>query len=425
MDLTGSKKEGKVGLVEISFLLVAVTMLFDNNWSSYSIVALTVVVLFSSPLSQKLGYWRQNLWSWLIPVAYFIWVVLNFLFEKSPDKSAHLLERNVALLAFPVVLGSMGRLENRSVKRILIAFVLSNIAGSFYCLYHAYLNYLAAGKNTELLFYHNLGKPIGLNAIYFAMYCLFSMLILANYYFFNKASYKARLLAVLSMLYLTLFIFLLASKMFIFLLCAAGIGVIGYACVFYRKLGLGILALVVFLGGMIFLFKKFSYAKKRIEYTHISKYSGMRDNDNGMAVRILFWQTAWGLIKEERGIMGMGQFTAQDSLQKLYVKAGFSDGGANDIYNSHNQYLYTWLCYGYIGLVILLVFLFRFLWLVWRKKLFLGIALALIFMIANITECMMETHKGIVFFLFFSSFFLFNYSTTSPAEDQRPFLPGE
>jgi O-antigen ligase len=157
-----------------------------------------------------------------------------------------------------------------------------------------------------------------------------------------------------------------------------------------------------------FLLVKFPYINARVQDTQVKEYAGSSDNQNGIAVRGVFWESTLKLIREAP-FTGWGHFAAIDGLQQEYLKRGFADG-VKEKYNSHNQYLFTWLCYGLIGLMILTMFLGRLLKSFFMGRQFPGICLVLMFILANITECMLETHKGIVFFMFFSSLIAFNLS---------------
>jgi O-antigen ligase len=245
------------------------------------------------------------------------------------------------------------------------------------------------------------------------MYCLFSLLTLLYFYFFEVAARRSKVLAFLAIVYLAFLMIFLSSKMFIFLLCLAGIAVIAYSFLQSRKLrrsSLSILALCIIIPILIL---KIPYSKSRIEYTQVKKYEGAEDNNNGLAVRGVLWKSAWEIIKEQHFLLGKGHYATQSALRLHYLNAGFEDGAIKN-YNSHDQYLYTWACYGLFNLIVLLIFLFWFFWTTIEKRIFLGVFLSSIFIIANVTECMFETQKGLVFFLFFSGLLLF-HSHPSPA----------
>jgi hypothetical protein len=111
-------------------------------------------------------------------------------------------------------------------------------------------------------------------------------------------------------------------------------------------------------------------------------------------------------------MLGWGHNNAQAFLQKKYQESGFKVG-VKENYNSHDQYLYTWLCYGLVGLSILLIYTMNLLFFFSREGNFLGICLVLLFIFANTTECMLEVQKGIVFFFLFGNLLLFHMGRDS------------
>jgi O-antigen ligase len=123
-------------------------------------------------------------------------------------------------------------------------------------------------------------------------------------------------------------------------------------------------------------------------------------------VRGLLWDKSWKLIKQNP-LIGWGYYSAHDHLRNEYTLSGFEEGVKQN-YNSHNQYLFSWLCFGIAGLVLLVAFNLQFLLICFRKKEFLGVYIMLLFIMAMMTDCMLEIQKGIVFLMMFGGIFVFN-----------------
>lgn len=390
--------------MEICLILVVLTLPFDILLNSYSIALFSLVALFSNGLRLKWEHLNKNRSLCIWPIIYYIWLAFRLIWDKSPDRSTQILETGFSLMVFPLIFGSIEKLNYLSVKRILISFVFANIAGSFYCLWKAYLAYKESNY-FNLLFYHHLSNHIGISAIYFSMYCVFCIYILFYYFLIKKVKGWVRSIALLCIGYLNVFIMMLSSKTFIFILYLSALIVIIYSFSYLRyRLSASVMLLLLI--AIPFLLVKFPYIAARVRDTQVKEYTGAADNQNGIAVRGVLWESTWHLVKE-KPVAGWGHFSAGDALQEEYLKNGFADG-VKERLNSHNQYLYTWLCYGVIGLAALSLFLSQLLIAFFQGKQFLGICLVLMFIIANITECMLEMHNGIVFFLFFSSLIVFH-----------------
>jgi O-antigen ligase len=317
------------------------------------------------------------------------------------------LARSVSWFVFPILFITIDRINPQSVKKILLAFVTANLIASLYCLWEAYLEY----KTTDYInvfYYHHLSKHISISAIYFSMYCVFSIYILFYYFLLRNRNFWVRLACLGITGYLTLFVVILSSKTMIFLLYVSALVFTVY-CFYYFRSKWGALILSVLLVAIPVSLIKFPYVNARMRDTQIKEYSGPSDDQNGLAVRGVLWESSWNLIST-RPVLGWGHLRAQERLKEKYLQHGFKEG-ANENYNSHNQYLYTWLCYGIIGLTIFLLYAVSLLSFFSRQKNFLGICLLILFILANITECMLEGQKGIVFFFLFGNLLLFHSAT--------------
>ena len=95
-------------------------------------------------------------------------------------------------------------------------------------------------------------------------------------------------------------------------------------------------------------------------------------------------------------------------LQEQYKKDGY-DYMYKKNYNSHNQYLQVLLDHGIFGFLILAFFTFGMLYASLKQKDFIY-ALFLAIMILNfMTESVLETQSGVIFFAFFNTVFFFQW----------------
>lgn len=137
----------------------------------------------------------------------------------------------------------------------------------------------------------------------------------------------------------------------------------------------------------------------------LSQYGGGA-KENLPAVRILKWKCSWDIIKEN-WIFGVGTGDAQDVLQKKYQDIHFTVAFEEE-YNSHNQFLQTWLGLGILGLFLFLASLFFPLMMAYRQHIYLFIVFITLFSICCFTESFLCRQHGIVFYAFFNSLFAFN-----------------
>ncbi len=398
---------GGMNTLDLTLLLAVVSMPFNYLWNSYPIVLFVAASFLSTSTSAKLVRLRQRTFFWRLPVTYFVWMVVSLLWDKgdfSFASSVKDLERTVSWVVFPLLFATIDKVNPESVKKILLAFVVSNLFASLYCLWQAYLEYKSTNY-INVFFYHHLSEHIGISAIYFSLYCVFCIYILLYYFIFKTQKIWIRLACLVATGYFTFLVVVLSSKTMIFLLYLSALIFTVYSF-YYFKSKWGTLIFSILLVVMPVLLIKFPYVNARMHDTQIKEYSGSVDNQNGLAVRGVLWESAWDLISE-RPMLGWGHNNAQVLLQNKYLQSGFKVG-VKENYNSHDQYLYTWLCYGLLGLCILLIYVVNLLFFFSREANFLGICMVLLFIFANVTECMLEVQKGIVFFLLFGNLLLFH-----------------
>lgn len=226
------------------------------------------------------------------------------------------------------------------------------------------------------------------------------------YTFFKETNNWIRAVTLPIIFFLLIFSVLLASKMLLAVLFASLLVVTVYSFFYIKRIRSRIIVLVLFLVCIPIILLQFPYLRSRIDDTKLLEYGNTVDKNNGLAVRTTLWKAAWKLIRE-KPVQGHGHFAAQHALEEEYTKAGLHEA-AKEGYNSHNQYLFTWANYGIIGLLIIVAYLVMFLKEAIKQKHLLAIIFGFTFLIANLTECMMQVQKGIVFYILFSSLFLFH-----------------
>ena len=94
---------------------------------------------------------------------------------------------------------------------------------------------------------------------------------------------------------------------------------------------------IVFIGVGYIAVGNLGYVNWRIATTSTKNYSGPEDNNNGLSIRVLMWQTAWDLIRE-RPLLGYGVKGSRTEVLEIYRQKNFMLG-YTEKYHSHNQYL--------------------------------------------------------------------------------------
>ncbi len=102
---------------------------------------------------------------------------------------------------------------------------------------------------------------------------------------------------------------------------------------------------------------------------------------------------------------GVGSGEVQTLLNERHLANGFTLG-AEEQHNAHNQYFQTLLESGWPGLLLLLFVLGYGLYFAYRMQQPLYAAFIILFSFSILTESMLETQNGILFFSVFNALFL-------------------
>jgi O-antigen ligase len=124
-------------------------------------------------------------------------------------------------------------------------------------------------------------------------------------------------------------------------------------------------------------------------------------SDNPISIRASLWWLSLRAVGEVNPIIGTGISDVKDTIVEL--------SNRYDVHNilhtsdPHNQYLYTFIGLGAVGLIWLLVVFAAPLLTLWRQREFLACAGMFSFMCVCMTVSALELQKGIILFSLFVS----------------------
>jgi len=124
------------------------------------------------------------------------------------------------------------------------------------------------------------------------------------------------------------------------------------------------------------------------------------------SVRKKIWKTSFELIKK-KWLFGYGIGIGKKKLENQYEKEGFIYLHQKK-YNTHNQYLQFFIDHGIVGLFILIFFTFGMIIISLRQKKYIYTLFLVIIIINFMTESVLETQSGVIFFAFFNTIFFYD-----------------
>lgn len=334
----------------------------------------------------------------LLFITLFILIIIRFSFDEIKE-SLFIIEKRLVFLILPLIfIFSQTQFKNKTREKLFIFFSASCIFLTIYLFTINYFIFLQSKKQMSHIWqYSYFTRAANFHPVYFTIYLDFVFIFLL--YYFLK--YQKNL------------------SFFIKILLLFCISFVFYTIIFIQaRVAIISLSLVIIFFLLNFLFKK---NKNRIlimlaliligiplifNFTKINPSFNRFDSfTNALKERTYKWKAAWN-IGINSPIFGVGPIKSKELLYYEYLKLGH-DEGITRKYNSHNEYLHIFMAHGIIGLIVFLGLLFFGLLKGVYYNNFLFIGFIFIMSMFFLTENVLSTQKGIVFFT--SIFCLFIY----------------
>jgi O-antigen ligase len=400
-----------------------VTIPLKENWNSWALFSFVFAGLIQLPLSESAKKLKNSRY-WILSIVFLAWMALTWFWDSYNDSFIKTIETYGSFLAFPIVFTIIPKLSFRDILIVCHAFVAAIVIACIVSLVKAYFEYQVT--HDQFVFsYHYLSNQVGLSAIYLSNYCVAALSWLLYFHFIDRRKdllFIPRIIVVVACLFLFVMVFLLSSKMIIAIMLLMLLFLILYSTRF-KKLYITIPIIMAICLSAVFMARNLTYLKFRLDVTELKMYAGSQDDQNGVAARLIMWQSAAELIKEQP-IQGYGIIGSREMLKKKYAEKNFMLGVTNE-YNAHNQYLQIILNCGVIGLLLFLWLLFMPLAAAFREKKILLIMQLGHYLLASIVESTLTVQKEQIFYWFFIWLFYWGLSSLSKASITTDVAPKE
>ncbi len=387
------ESEKPVNKVLVALLaLVAFSLPFKFLVNAFIALAL-ITWLASNPFKALLT--KNKFTKYLLAIlVFYLLHGIAFLYTNNIQESFFSLEIKISLLLFPLIFYT-GNHTWPQMKFFVMSFVLGNVLCCLLCLGRA--SYLTLTEDKNYFFYQDLSWFQ--HPSYLSMYLTFCCVALLQKKIFGKV------IKFLCLALFTFFILLLSSKTgiaihFLFLLMAGITYFIGKGN--YIKVTLFSLAS----GLLLFLIVFFVPPVKERFHNVLSAFSSDKIDKSATestAVRMLIWQEAKKIMKE-KPLLGVSPGDANDALYESYRVDGLT-GAYEKKLNAHSQYFQTGVGLGLVGLASLIaVLILPF----FQKPRKLLVFFLLICAVNFLTESMLQTMAGCIFFGYFYALLCFD-----------------
>ena len=390
----------------LNFLLLSIPFLLpiEKTTVRFLMAIFTVASLIYGDYSQlkiKKNWIKLSIISlWLLPF-------IQLLLLNRIDEFLNNLITKITLFLIPILI-LIGYQSNKiNLSRILKFFIYGTVSSCLFCLINALISYYFL-KNDNAFTYTSLS--LFHHPTYFTMYLNFVVGII---YLNNLKPIKnfklPTNLSLIIISFLSFFILFASSRIGWITNILVHLFFISY--MLYEK-KISRKAIIYFLVLMV-PFSTVIYTNKTIQsrFNEIIFYTFQKVDQkkvpSSTSDRKKIWSTSLKLVKE-KWITGYGTGLSKKVLKEQFKKDGY-DFFFKKNYNSHSQYLQVFLDQGVFGFLLLVFFTFGMLFASLKQKDFVY-ALFLVVMILNfMTESILETQSGVIFFAFFNTIFFFQW----------------
>ncbi|MFT2008812.1 O-antigen ligase family protein [Pontibacter sp. 13R65] len=386
------------------FLLLAITttLPFSTNLNSWLIILFVALTIYGISRNSMNSAGDLQL---LVPVlALFALYLYGVFVTEIKWQELKGLEQKLSLLALPGVLFYSPPLSKQRLFYLLLSFTLSCFVVSLLTFREGF-GFLFAEHRVwaldDLLLMH---RP------FLGLYCVASLFILI-YLFLNSRGAVLRGLTILLFLFFLVYVYIINAKMAALAFIIAGYCTANlflwkkqeYAIVSWINIVCVASTIIVYYssGGV----QKFMQTLLYFEHFSYSEYNSMMvDSFN---VRFGIWKCCKEvLLSNFIWLTGTGIIESKSLLHQCYIDNSF-EHQAEFKFDSHNQYLGIWMSAGIFGLIVYCGVLLYLLWTAYSRQQYLYFSIIMLFSICCITEGMMNSQKGILFFSLFYTLFTF------------------
>jgi hypothetical protein len=342
--------------------------------------------------------------------------------------------KKIFLFLIPLTIAVCVQIERREVHLLLGVFVISCFIASLVCIIISFqriwllseglisitdFNYLGstlyktlnpgASDYWMLLSYRSLASGVDMHPTFLSLYFAFCIVVVIHFLRDKNFSSRWPYLGVGLVVYFSLLIFFLASRVIMITL----VGLLMFTILdsktspgSVRKI-VTAFTLVIFAGLIIYINPITRYRCYQEFYISSIKIKPDRVYSNSTEIRSSLWWTGLKAMQNVNLIWGSGTGKSQDIMRKTSEAYQVKNILGSD--NPHNQFLCTVLQHGLVGVLALTALLLVPMISAWSRREYLIFGFCTLIILSCLTETVLERQKGIDFFAIFYSLLLFNY----------------
>lgn len=393
---------------KISFyhlILFVLSLPFDRL---YSEVILISFAIHTAIHLKKSSFQRFPLKHVLLLQSIFLLTLIASVHTVNPAQVFKEWEKQLAIFLFPLLL-AITPLDLRKYKNdIVLALATSCVLTIIYLEFDALHIMLYRHLPLPVLFSdrfinRNFSFPIGIHPTYLAMYVALSIVSLLSFLMSTRSGIN-KIACGLSVMLLSISLLQLGAKSvlfaFLFLMMLSPFFLVR----FRRNRKLFLLPALMLTLTLVTIYEV-NGLKKRFILNLVDDVTKDETGKTKDEYRIVRWRAAIDLIKQSP-VVGYGTGSEIGLLKKTYFERRLYNSFINEL-NTHNQYLSLMIKGGLIGVLVFLFTLFFGFSVAIKRSDFVMFSFVVIVAVVSFSENILEVNKGIFYYSFFFSLFVF------------------
>lgn len=344
----------------------------------------------------RVHYFKKYRTAILAFTSLYLFTIIGVFYSINLQEALFDLEVKLSLLLVPLLLLTSGIISKYNVYGIIKTFIVGVTLATIIQFGLALFNYQNSG-NFEVFFYALLSYFH--HPSYFSMYTNFAIASLLVLIFHSRDKPKFKHFALLG--FLVIGVYQLSSRTGLLTLTV----LLVYAFIYlifphlkWKKLLYALFGTLVLAVAILYPITKHSSKIRTVDVS---------SNKSSSGVRLAMWKSSIPLVKENL-VFGVGTGDVNRELQQVFAQNGIKRA-VKDNLNAHNQFLQTQVALGIVGTSLLLFGLLYPLKIsIKERKLFYPLFL-LILLINFLTESVLNTQAGVIYFAVLNSVVFFTY----------------
>ena len=389
--------------VFLGILIFGLYPLIPHKYEGFSVILLTVSSIIFLVTKRNSNRYTKTFW---IVSSLYVILFASSMWSSNKIESFNKMETMLSLLIFPIIfylfLGELVADFSKSRKLFLKLYYVSSLLFTTIIFYvftvyknSKYPTYDSNFFRSALIENNYLGE----HSIYVSIFI--SIAIIFGFSFLHKERkfiWKNFLILLFQGYLIILLILLMSKGVILALIITLTLSLIRQKRIKKVHIILLISAIGVF---FILIPEKNNRFKEMI---NLNTYRVL-DENNSTSIRIIIYKCAVETIFKHP-LFGVGIGDVQELLDQCYFheKSNFTKG----MYNSHNQYLYTWLSAGIIGFLIFIILLGYYFKKAIQYNDSIMFSVLVLYCIIFLFENVLSRQSGVIFFSFILNYFLWD-----------------